>query len=92
MVPSVEETVTWYDEMVGCEGSLDVFDDGNCTFGSVGKDGKVLNLVRGDGGGGDFVIFIHVDDARVVYERVEDWDVEYQKYRDPTSIVNRISM
>ncbi|MFW5946725.1 MAG: hypothetical protein ACOCTN_07655 [Candidatus Natronoplasma sp.] len=87
MVPSVEETVDGYDEGVGWEGGLDVFDDGNCTFGSLGKDGKVLNLVRGGEGGGDFVIFIHVDDVRV-----EDWDVEYQKCRDPTSIVNGISM
>lgn len=77
MVPSVEETVDWYGEMLGWKGALDVFDDGNCTFGSVGKDGNVLNLMRGDGGGGDFVIFIHVDDVVEVYERVvETWNVE----------------
>ena len=73
MVPSIEETVGWYDEVLGWEGALDVFDDdGNCTFGSVGKDGSVLNLVKGDVVGCDLVIFIHVDDVDEVYERVPD--------------------
>jgi len=35
-VPSIEDTVAWYERVLGWRGHSDVFDErGHCTFGSV---------------------------------------------------------
>lgn len=75
IVLSIEDTVDWYEEVLGWKGEFDVFDEeDNCTFGSVSKDDEIINLVRSsDEFKNDlvnFTIFIHVDDVDDVFDRV----------------------
>ena len=83
IVPSIEDTVEWYEEVLGWEGELDVFDkDENCSFGSVKRDEFGFNLIRAvkkkKKRDPNFTILIHVDDVDEVYRTIEesDWEAE----------------
>lgn len=80
-VPSIEETVAWYEDILGWAGHYDVFDaEGHCTFGSVTRgEGEVrgFNLARASGktelytnDDANFTAFIAVDDIDAVYAQV----------------------
>ncbi len=48
MVESVDETMDWYQRMLGWEVGKDAFDEqGNCTFGSVLYGYHAINFTRG---------------------------------------------
>jgi len=77
-VPTIEETVAWYERVLGWTGHYDVFDaEGHCQFGSVMHGDRGLNLSRFseetrpyDNTCPNFTVFISVDEVDEVYARV----------------------
>ena len=90
-VPSVEETVEWYQRVLGWRGGFDVFDrDNNCLFGGVytftpsseKPEAKIgFDLARSEKtfrNSPNWQALIYVDDVEQVLRRVLDsgWQVE----------------
>jgi len=78
-VPSVEDTVAWYERVLGWKGHFDVFgEDGKCDYGSIfGGENCYFNLQRTHGipypeDHPDVTFYIHVDDVDAAYRRVTD--------------------
>jgi len=86
-VPSIEDTVAWYERVLGWKGHYDVFDEsGHCTFGSVmlrEDPFKGFNLSRASetmvqGGCPHCAAWIYTDNVDAVYLRVLEngWTTE----------------
>jgi len=75
-VPSIEETVAWYERVLGWAGHCDVFDhDGKCQFGGVALGETVINLTRWaretaayDNRTPNFALFVYVDNVDEVHK------------------------
>jgi uncharacterized glyoxalase superfamily protein PhnB len=80
-VPSIEDTIDWYQKVLGWKGHQDVWDEGgNCLFGSVGHSfdpfmGFNLSRLPGDHQAAPdhptpCRFWIYVNDVDAVYQRV----------------------
>jgi len=87
-VPSIEDTVAWYERVLGWKGAYDTFDeDGKCSFGSVsGAKDCYFNLVRYTEKDTpypkdhpDVTFYINVDDVDAAYRKVvaSGWKVDH---------------
>ncbi len=90
-VPSIEETIAWYERVLGWEGHCDMLDaEGRCGFGSViygemlsdpeGNDPPMrgFNLVRYNG---DQINYNREHSDFTAFIKVDDVDVAYQRVR-----------
>ena len=84
-VPSIEETIAWYQRVLGWKGDCDVFDkDGKCLFGGVfGTEDCFFNLSQSANGvtypheQSQVSFMIKVDDVDSIYKRIieSEWKV-----------------
>lgn len=84
-VPSIEETIAWYQRVLGWKGDCDVFDkDGKCVFGGVfGTEDCFFNLRKSEKGvtyppeQSHVSFMIKVDDVDSIHKRIVEsrWKV-----------------
>lgn len=76
-VPSIEDTVAWYERVLGWKGYFDVFDeDGKCTYGSIfGGESCCFNLERTREAPypedhPNVTFYINAEDVDTIYNRI----------------------